>query len=56
MLTNIYYIYDTIRAPCAVYGTGIFCILQEDFSKMESTTEKSIRVEEGGHKKYDQIR
>lgn len=26
------------------------------FHKMESTTEKSIRVEEGGHKKYDQIR
>lgn len=57
MLTNIYYIYDIIRDPCAVRGTGISAFTG-GFHKMErtSTTEKSIRVAEGGHKKYDQIR
>lgn len=43
--------------PCASNGTGISAFTG-GFHKMErtSTTEKSIRVEEGGHKKYDPIR
>lgn len=54
---NIYSYHDIIRDPCVVRGTGISAFTG-GFQKMErtNTTEKSIRVAEGGHKKYDQIR
>lgn len=58
MLTDIYSYHDTISYPCAIRGTGIFCILRGGFhmKKRPMTTEKSIRKVKGACKKDDQIR
>lgn len=55
MFVDIYYYHDTILIPVPVTAQG-FLHLTGGFYMMESITEKSIRVEEGGHKKYDQVR
>lgn len=55
MLINIYSYCNIINNPCASNGMGISVFIG-GFHKMESTTEKRVRVEEGEYKTDDQIR